>query len=196
MEGKYYVKHSNDLLSPHEHISFVFDDFELRYRDTRKFGRMYLLDKDTAFNVKPLNELGLEPWDKELTANYLKNKFKNKSLPIKTLLLDQSIITGIGNIYDDEILFMSRINPLKRGKELSDLELDNIIKNTRFVLEEAIKKGGTTIRTYESSEGIHGLFQNDLLVHTKDICSICGNKIIKTRVNGRGTYYCEYCQKL
>ncbi|MDD3187636.1 MAG: DNA-formamidopyrimidine glycosylase [Bacilli bacterium] len=195
MEGKYQVKDLNYPVNKHEHVSFVFDDFELRYVDTRKFGRMYLQNKETAFNESPLSDLGLEPWDNNLTKDYLKNKYKNKSLPIKTLLLDQSIITGIGNIYDDEILFASKINPFTKGRDLNDKQLESIITNTKIVLEKAIKKGGTTIRTYESSEGVHGRFQNELLVHTKEICPICGSKIVKTKINGRGTYYCEKCQK-
>ena len=194
MEGRYYIKH-NEEVSKHEHVIFNFDDFNLRYIDTRKFGRMYLLPIKDAFNMKPLDELGLEPWDNELTSEYLKDKYKNKKLPIKTVLLDQSIITGIGNIYDDEILFMSSINPYKKASELNNEDLNNIIKNTRIVLEKAIKLGGTTIKSYESSEGVHGRFQNELLIHGKDVCPKCGRKVLKVRINGRGTYYCGECQK-
>jgi len=195
MEGKYFIKDVTLEPIKHEHISFIFNDFSLRYMDTRKFGRMYLLPKDDILNKKPLNELGLEPWDKNLNEEYLKIKFKNKTLPIKSLLLDQSIITGIGNIYADEILFLSRINPTRKAQKLTDIELETIISNTKKVLESAISLGGTTIRTYESSEGVHGNFQQELFVHTKDSCKICGTKIEKIRVGGRGTYYCPKCQK-
>lgn len=196
MEGKYFFRNVGDLVSRHEHISFVLDGkIELRYHDTRKFGRMYLLDKETAFNQKPLNELGKEPLDETLTVSYLKEKIKNKEIPIKTILLDQGIITGIGNIYDDEILFKSKINPLKKGKDITENELEEIIKNTKIILEKAIKLGGTTIKSYTSSEGVHGRFQSELLIHTKDVCPICNSKVTKIRINGRGTYYCEKCQK-
>lgn len=196
MEGKYFFRNVGDLVSCHEHISFVLDGkIELRYHDTRKFGRMYLLDKEIAFNQKPLNELGKEPWDETLTVSYLKEKIKNKEIPIKTILLDQGIITGIGNIYDDEILFKSKINPLKKGKDITENELEEIIKNTKIILEKAIKLGGTTIKSYTSSEGVHGRFQSELLIHTKDVCPICNSKVTKIRINGRGTYYCEKCQK-
>ncbi|MBR1377313.1 MAG: DNA-formamidopyrimidine glycosylase [Bacilli bacterium] len=193
MEGRYYIKNGEKL--KHEHVRFILNDKELRYIDTRKFGRMYLLPIKDVFNLKPLNELGLEPWDSNLTIDYLKNKYKNKKLPIKTVLLDQSIITGIGNIYDDEVLFLSKINPYKKACDLRDSDLNNIINNTKIVLEKAIKLGGTTIRSYESSEGVHGLFQNELLVHGKDICPNCGSILEKEHINGRGTYYCKKCQK-
>ena len=177
MEGKYYIKHFNDEVTKHQHVIFKFKDFELRYNDTRKFGRMYLLNKDKVYNSKPLNELGYEPWDINLNIEYLKLKYKNKKNPIKTVLLDQSIIVGIGNIYDDEILFLSKINPYKKANELNDIELNNIIKNTKVVLEKAIKLGGTTIKTYTSSEGVHGRFQSELLVHTKEVCPKCYKKL-------------------
>lgn len=198
MEGKYHIRKKGEPYSKHEHVGFIFDNgTELRYNDTRKFGRMHLIEKDNIYKQKPLNELGLEPWDNDLNIMYLKDKYKNKKLPIKTVILDQSIIVGNGNIYADEVLFLSKINPLKKSCDLNNKELQGIIDNTKKVLTDAIKMGGTTIRTYESSEGIHGLFQNELLVHGKENepCPVCSSTIIKTRVGGRGTYYCPKCQK-
>ena len=195
MEGKYYIKNFDDEVTRHQHVIFKFKDFELRYNDTRKFGRMYLLKKNNIYNTKPLSELGYEPWDVNLNIEYLKSKYKNKKNPIKTVLLDQSIIVGIGNIYDDEILFLSKINPYKKASDLTDIELSSIINNTKVVLEKAIKLGGTTIKSYTSSEGVHGRFQNELLVHTKKECLICHNKLNIEKINGRSTYYCANCQK-
>lgn len=198
MEGKYFFKKSSDEINKHEHVIFNLDNGEeLRYMDTRKFGKMYLLKKDDIDKIGPLKDLGLEPWDNSLTREYLLEKYSKKRLPIKTVLLDQSIIVGIGNIYADEILFLSKINPLKKCNLLSGNDCDNIIKYTKEVLESAIKKGGSTIRTYSSVDGVHGLFQNELLVHgkEKENCPICNNKIIKIKVGGRGTYYCPNCQK-
>ena len=198
MEGKYFFKTKDDVLDKHEHVTFDLDSGEeLRYKDTRKFGKMYLIKKEDIDDVGPLKDLGLEPWDENLTSNYLLNKFKNKKLPIKSVLLDQSIIVGIGNIYADEILFMCKINPLKHCNLITEEEASNIIKYTKEVLEKAIKMGGTTIRTYSSVDGVHGLFQEELLVHGKDKekCLNCGNTIIKIKVGGRGTYYCPNCQK-
>ena len=197
MEGRYFLRNKEDEVLKHEHISFLLDnDLCLRYLDTRKFGKMHLIKKDELLTRKPLCELGLEPWDENLDYTYLKEKYKTKKLPIKTVILDQSIIVGIGNIYAHEILFLSKINPFKKCNELNDEELKQIIINTKIVLEKAIKAGGTTIRTYESSEGVHGRFQQELLVHGKENsnCPVCNETIIKTRIGGRGTYYCPKCQ--
>lgn len=195
MEGKYFLKSNKDKYEKHEHIIFDLGDDELRYHDTRKFGKMYLVEKNKLYSDTPLSHIGFEPWDDKLTSNYLKEKYNN-NIPIKTLLLDQDILTGIGNIYADEILFMCRINPLKKGKELSIIDCKNIILNTRKVLEEAIKMGGTTIRSYASSLGVTGHFQSNLLVHNQDGCECknCKTIILKMKVNGRGTYYCPKCQ--
>lgn len=198
MEGKYFLRPKDATLEKHEHVSFVLDnDIELRYMDVRKFGKMQLIEKENINRIGPFLEMGLEPWDKKLNTLYLKEKFLRKKLPIKSCLLDQRIIVGIGNIYADEILFLSKINPLKEANSLSLEELERIIDNTKLVLEKAIEKGGTTIRSYTSLNGIHGLFQQELYVHSKEgqKCLICGSDILKIKVGGRGTYYCPKCQK-
>ena len=198
MEGKFFFRELDTPLEKHHHVVFTIDNSEeLHFQDVRKFGRIKLIPKEKIKDMPPFTELGLEPWDNKLTGKYLKDKFIKKRIPIKTALLDQSIITGIGNIYDDEILFLSKINPLTPANSLSLEQLENIIKNTVITLDKAIKEGGTTIRNYTSEEGVTGLFQNHLYVHTKvgEACPECGSTIIKIKVNGRGTYYCPECQK-
>jgi len=196
MEGKYFIKNPKEEINKHDHVIFTLDNKEeLRYNDTRKFGKMHLVKKD-ELDKTPISKLGLEPWDESLTPKYLKEKL-NKNKAIKTLLLDQSIITGIGNIYADEILFLSRINPEREGKKLNNKNLEDIIINTKKVLEKAISAGGTTIHSYTSVDGITGRFQQELLVHNQKSkpCPNCKTEIIKSIVNGRGTYYCPKCQK-
>ena len=197
MEGKYVYRKLNDTIEKHQHVLFNIDnEFSLRYNDVRKFGKMHLVKKDELEN-SPLSKLGFEPWDKNLTVDYLKEKYRKKNLPIKTVLLDQEIIVGIGNIYADEILFLSKINPYKKSKELNDKELQSIIDNTKKVLDKAIKEGGTTIRSYTSEEGVTGLFQNSLNVHQREgkKCPVCKHIIKREKIGGRSTYYCEKCQK-
>lgn len=198
MEGKFFFRKKEDVLNKHEHVEFILDnDISFRFHDVRKFGKMYLIEKDKVNSVKPLCDIGLEFDDKSLTKEYLFSKINKKNLPIKTTLLDQSIIAGIGNIYDDEILFMSHINPLRKSCDVSIDECDDIIKNTNIVLNKAIKLGGTTIKSFTSSEGVHGMFQNELLVHGKggERCPVCGTFLEKIKVGGRGTTYCPKCQK-
>ena len=165
--------------------------------DVRKFGKFHLIKKGDIDKIGPFLKMGLEPWDSKLTVTYLNDKFSKKKIPIKSALLDQSIIVGIGNIYADEILFLSGISPIKKACDLVDEEIYSIITNTKEVLGKAIQKGGTTIRSYTSVDGVHGLFQQELFVHGKKDgqCLKCGNIIEKIKVNGRGTYYCSHCQK-
>ena len=198
MEGKFFFREHKDPINKHEHVIFTFDDnTEMRCHDVRKFGKMHLLSKDNYLNESPLKEMGYEYYDSNLNENYLYNKLQKKSISIKTSLLDQSIITGIGNIYDDEILFLSNISPLRKSNTITKNECRKIINNTKKVLDSAIELGGTTIKSFTSSEGVHGLFQNKLLVHGKnnEKCPVCNNMIKKIKINGRGTYYCENCQK-
>jgi len=199
MEGKFFYRTEKDPKEKHEHVIFTLDSGEqLRYHDVRKFGKMVLISKNEAPFHKPFSELGLEFWDEKLTDTYLKEYYKKKSLPIKSVLLDQSIITGIGNIYADEILYLSHISPLCSANRLTKKNRSDIILYTREVLNEAIEAGGTTIRSYTSEEGVHGLFQQQLKVHgkKKEPCPTCGTIIEKIQVGGRGTYYCPKCQKL
>ena len=194
MEGKYFIKKLDDSIEKHEHIIFEFGDISVRYHDTRKFGRMILV-KDLN-DYKSLIKLGLEPFDKKMTPDILKNNLKSK-LPIKELLLDQSIIAGLGNIYVNEVLFASSINPLKKGEDISVNEAKRIIDNSVKILNKAIEYGGTTIKSYTSSLGVTGKYQDFLMVHKREgeKCKVCGTLIKNIKVGGRSTYYCEKCQK-
>lgn len=199
MEGKYFLKAMEEK-GKHEHVIFYLENDEsLRYNDTRKFGVMYLFETTNILDIEklaPLSSLGYEPFNEKLNLEYLKGKWKNNKKPIKTSLLDQSVIAGLGNIYADEVCFMCGIHPETKTNELDDETLIKIIDNSKKVLEKAIKLGGTTIRSFVNSHAATGLFQNELLVHTKSNCPICKGKITKIKVNGRGTYYCNNCQKL
>ena len=199
MEGKYFIKDVSDVKDKHEHVIFKFTDHtSLRYHDTRKFGIMAIVKSTNIADImkyKGLVKLGEEA---SVSTNYqgLYDKLKNKNLPIKTLLLDQENIAGLGNIYVDEVLFKSKIHPLTKGCELTFEEVKMILDNSRIILENAILCGGTTIRSYTSSLGVTGRFQINLTVHTKEKepCINCGTLIQKIKVGGRGTYLCPICQ--
>ena len=198
MEGKFFLKHRNVPIEKHEHIIFTFyDDTDLRYHDTRKFGRMEIIKKEELKTNKHIQKQGFEPGEKDLTSAYLLEKFHDKKVAIKTLLLDQSIISGLGNIYANEVLFASKINPFKKGSQITKKEAEALVKNCQKIIERAIELGGTTIKSYTSSLGVTGRFQQELKVHKKEgmPCVICKKKIKKEKINGRSTYYCPKCQQ-
>lgn len=200
MEGKYFLKDNVNDATKHDHILFNFtDNTTLMYNDTRKFGVIYLFntnDFEYVKTIEPLSKLGIEPISGFLTTEYLKEKVGKLHKPVKEVLLDQTIISGLGNIYADEVLFMAKIHPEKESCTLTDLDYNNIIESSTIVLNKAIALGGTTIKSFMSSHAITGRFQNELLVHTKEECPVCKTKILKIRVGGRGTYFCPTCQKL
>jgi len=197
MEGKYFIKKKEEEIEKHEHVIFYFDDFTLRYHDTRKFGKMTIIKHDELEKFESLKKLGPEPNTKELTKEYLYNKIHLKQTNIKTLLLDQTIINGLGNIYANEVLFASRINPNKLGRTITIKECEKIIDSSNKIIDKATKEGGTTIKSYTSSLGVEGNYQKYLCVHMKENkpCPVCKSEIKKIKLNGRSTYYCPNCQK-
>lgn len=196
MEGKYFIKDKAKPIEKHEHIIFIFDDnTSLRYHDTRKFGRVELIKKEELSKNKSISKLALEPFD--IDINNLYQKIIKKKAPIKTILLDQTIISGLGNIYANEVLYDSEINPFKLGKDITLNEVKKIVDSAIKIFNLAISNNGTTIRTYTATLGVAGNYQNFLKVHMKsgEKCPKCQNDIMKVKLNGRSTYYCKYCQK-
>src|SRR5690625_2918927 len=198
MEGKYSVHDQSALLDKHTHIIFKFTDGEeLRYNDVRKFGTMHVFPKGEEFDRKPLNQLGPDPFEEDFTLLYFLEKLNRTSRTIKVALLDQTIVAGLGNIYVDETLFKAGVHPLKKANELTKNEVKLIRKYAAITLQEAVDQGGTTIRSYVSSDGEMGMFQQELFVYGQEneACKTCGDIIIKFKVAGRGTHICATCQK-
>lgn len=192
MEGKYHILPSNHPCDKHTHVVFHMGDEDLRYIDTRKFGRMQLVDKWYYRQQPPLSQLGKEPFD--IDEEELYQRLHHTTLPIKTALLDQSIMCGIGNIYANEICFLMHIDPRSKANRLSKKRVKELKEVSIDVLKRAIAQGGTTIHSFDAN-GIHGLFQVQLNVHGQKECSICHGEIKKIMLNQRGTYYCPKCQK-
>lgn len=194
MEGKYRIIKDEEPINKHEHIIFYLDDgTEVRYQDTRKFGRMKLVSLTDYAHEEPLSRLGAEPFDADPELIY--KKLQKKKLPIKQALLDQSILAGIGNIYANEICFAMKINPFTPANELTVNQVKQLIEKASEILNRAITEGGTTIHSF-SALGIDGLFQQSLNVHMQKKCKVCGSKIIKAKIQGRSTYYCPKCQEV
>lgn len=198
MEGKYFYVPSDEEYRKHEHIIFSLDNgMDLRYEDVRKFGKMEIVDTDKVYETDCIKKLGLEPESKDLTPNYLLDKFMSKSEPIKNALLDQSIINGLGNIYANEVLFESRINPNRESSSITKEEVKKIIDNSLKIVTKSYEMGGCTIRSYTSSLGVIGHYQDELKVQGREgkPCFICGSPIKRCKISGRSTFYCENCQK-
>lgn len=200
MEGKYFIKHHERIVN-HEHIIFYLKSGKtLRYHDVRKFGTMKLVNTtnlNEILNEPELKKLGKEANDESLDGEYLYNKINKLNIPIKTVLLNQEIICGLGNIYVDEVCFLSKLHPMQLACTLTINDCNNIVENSKKTLAYAIECGGTTIRSYTSSLGVTGRFQLNLHVHTKENepCENCNTKIQKIKVGGRGTYFCYKCQR-
>lgn len=195
MEGKFFYKKEEEHLQKHDLIIFHLENnYKLIYNDTRKFGKMSLLKEDNYLLKPPLNMIGPDPLE-NISLSYIKEKY-NKRIPIKQLLLDQHIISGIGNIYADEILFDVCLNPKTLGCDLGENDFKNILSSSKRILLEAINKGGSTIKSFHISEEKEGNYQNNLKVYGKENhpCIRCHYPLRKIFLNGRGTTFCPRCQ--
>ncbi|ATZ16453.1 DNA-(apurinic or apyrimidinic site) lyase [Entomoplasma freundtii] len=172
------------------------EDKVLRYYDFRRFGTLEIANKETYLKSNSLAKVGPEANEPHLKPNWLKERLAKTRRPIKVVLLDQTIISGIGNIYDNEILFAAQINPYTPANKLTYEQVELILVHARLILNKAIIKKGTTIHTFESRKGQTGQYQNYLKVHGKNNqpCPQCQTTIIKEAIGGRGTYYCPKCQ--
>ena len=186
------------LPAKHNHIKFIFSNFKIIYNDPRRFGFFKLFKSLDELNIY-FKKIGPEPFSKKFNFFYLYNKIKNKNKNIKNILLDQNIIAGLGNIYVNEILFYSKVDPKKKGSEISKKEIKKIIKYSNIVLKIAIKSGGSSIRDFKNTNGDNGSFQKKFKIYGKkgDACprNNCKGKIIKFFQTNRSTYMCQICQK-
>lgn len=199
MEGRYGLYESLTEVEPHTHIIFHFEDqTELRYKDVRKFGTMHLFSKGEESTSLPLSQLGPEPFSKDFSATFLKERCQKTQRKIKAVLLDQTVVVGLGNIYVDEALFRASIHPERKANSLTMDELLNLKKEIMNTLQEALEKGGSSIRSYVNSNGELGKFQQSLFVYGRkgEECLQCGENIEKIVSAGRGTHFCPQCQML
>ena len=173
------------------------DGTQLRYKDVRKFGTMHLFTKGEELKVSPLKELGPEPFSEEFTPEFIKSRLKKTARAIKTVLLDQNFFVGLGNFYVDEALFRSNIHPHRTANELTDEEIVRLHEEVVATLAEAVKAGGSTIRSYVNSQGEIGMFQLQIQVYGRagEACNKCSSILERTKTNGRGTVFCPNCQK-
>ena len=186
------------LPNKHNHIEIIFSDLKIIYNDPRRFGFFEII-KNHQDLKKRFKLMGPEPFSDKFNLNYLVNYFKNKNKDIKSFLLDQRFVSGIGNIYASEILFASKINPFKKAKRLNKNECLNIILNSKKILQQAINKGGSSIRDFKDILGNKGNFQKEFKVYQQEGAHCKRTKckgIIKKKItSNRSTFFCVSCQK-
>ena len=190
--------HSPFLPKKHNHVELIFDSLKVIYNDPRRFGFFQFI-KDSNELRKRFDHLGYEPFDKKFNLKYVMNFFRGKKKNIKSYLIDQKFVSGIGNIYASEILFLSKIKPNKKVKLLNKIECSLLIKNSKKILMDAIKKGGSSIRDFKNTDGNLGSFQDNFNVYQRENLKCkrkrCKGKVIKKIITNRSTFFCNFCQK-
>lgn len=190
-------------LEKHDHIIIECDDIYIIYNDARRFGLMTYCKTKDLHKHKLFSHLGVEPFSDAFSGEYLFSKIKNKKSQIKPMLLNQSIIVGIGNIYASELLYNAKISPIRPCNMISLEECNKIVVESKTVLEKAIKAGGSTLKDYKKPDGSLGYFQNTHKVYGKEnqICPNCksiinqNSCIKKITQAGRSSFYCPITQK-
>ena len=194
----YNIDESKD--NKHNRLIFsLSQNQKLIYNDIRKFGFIKILDKRELNHNLHLKYLGPEPLSESFNFKYFKNYLSNRNRTIKDILMDQKFVSGLGNIYVNEILFLSKVKPKKKAYLIKNKEIHKIIENTKKTLKKAISLGGSSLRDFSSSDGKKGEFQQYFYVYGRKgencLNRNCNKKIIKTIIGNRATFYCPKCQK-
>ena len=186
------------LPKKHNHVEIIFENLKIIYNDPRRFG-FFQIFENLSFLKKKISHLGPEPFDSNFNLKYVFSFFRKKRKKIKNFLLDQSFVSGIGNIYASEILFLCKINPNKKAYLLKKIDCKKIITNSKKILLDAIKKGGSSIKNFKNISGKHGSFQKNFKVYERDGLNckrfFCKGVIKKKVISGRSTFFCNSCQK-
>ena len=189
---------SPTLPKKHNHVEIIFDNFKVIYNDPRRFGFFQII-RDKRLLKQRFYSLGPEPFSSKFNQKYVYSFLRKKEKNIKNFLIDQHFVSGIGNIYANEILFLSRINPTKKGRLFKKEYCKKIVINSKKILKDAIKKGGSSIRDFKNISGKKGNFQNEFKVYDREglNCkrSKCNGLIQKKIISNRSTFFCDTCQK-
>ncbi len=198
MTGTLVYGDKDDLVTKHTHVILSLDNgCHLRFADVRQFGRMWLVPATSLSDLPGYKDLGVEPLGEMFTRDYMKKELRRRHARIKPLLLDQTFIAGLGNIYADEALHRAKINPERLATTLTPREIALLYHAIQDVLREGIENRGTTVRDFIDGDGRAGSYQELLRVYSREgePCSCCGKEITRKKVGGRSSYYCPACQK-
>lgn len=199
MTGRLIYTPEDAPVAKYTHLIFHLDNnHQLRFSDMRQFGRLWLVPQQELNTITGLKNLGVEPLSRELTPEYLQRELKRRRARLKPLLLDQTFIAGLGNIYADEALHRAGLQPLRMSSTLTPREANALFQSIKEVLEEGIASRGTTVRDYVDGYGQSGTFQEKLRVYSRQgrPCPRCGKAIQRLRAGGRSAYFCPGCQEL
>ncbi|MFZ5775804.1 MAG: bifunctional DNA-formamidopyrimidine glycosylase/DNA-(apurinic or apyrimidinic site) lyase [Thermodesulfobacteriota bacterium] len=198
MTGKLTAPPADSPRRRHDHLRFLLDNGrELRFNDARRFGFVEVWGEEEPEALALFADFGPEPFDPAFDAQYLLSAAHGKTQSVKTFLMDNRVVTGIGNIYANEILFASRTHPATPAGRLSKLDWGLIARQSRMILEKAIQMGGSTISDYENADGKSGYFQLTLAVYGRhgESCPVCGSTIARLALAGRASFFCPDCQR-
>lgn len=199
MEGKYFYYADQVPERKHAHVFFDFSGGgTLVYEDVRKFGTMELLEEGDLEAYFAARRLGPEPTEADFLLEPFAAALGRSKKPIKSHLLDQSLVAGLGNIYVDEVLWRAQVHPARPSASLTAEEVTALHEETIAVLSLAVEKGGSTIRTYSNAFGEDGTMQDYHMVYGKtgQPCPRCASPIEKIQLGGRGSHFCPHCQKV
>lgn len=198
MTGRLVYCNGDRPVSKHTHVVLHLNNgCQLQFTDIRQFGRMWLAPTSSMNDLAGYKDLGIEPLDELFTRDFLKKELRRRRARIKPLLLDQTFIAGLGNIYTDEALHRAKINPERLATTLTPREVAHLHHAIRDVILEGIDYRGTTFRDFADGDGRAGSYQELLRVYNREDspCQHCGKPIIRKKVGGRSSYYCPSCQK-
>lgn len=200
MTGKFLWTTPDTAVQKHTRLRFFIDgDRELRFVDLRTFGQIWWVPTGIEVEtvITGLTRLGVEPLSQDFTVDYLQKACQRRQRPMKTFLLDQAIIAGLGNIYADESLFKAGILPTRQANSLKKPEIKKLHQAIIDVLETSISQGGTTFSDFVSTTGTNGNYGGMALTYgrTGEPCRVCGNLIERIKLGGRSTHFCAKCQR-
>lgn len=199
MSGQLLWVKQSEPLAKHTRLRFFFPDHqELRFIDLRTFGRVWRVPPHVAPEtiITGLKKLGAEPFSAEFTPEYLEKKLQSRRCAIKTALLDQKVVAGMGNIYADEALFLGKISPFREAASLSHEEIEQLHQAIVSVLKTGIQEGGTTFNSFLNLLGVNGNYMGQAWVYGREgkPCHCCETLIQRQKINGRSSHFCSQCQ--